>query len=35
MRYGKRRNTDEESTEKLLAANRELDEHNEKTDEED
>jgi hypothetical protein len=30
MPYRKRRNTDEESTKKLLAADRELDEHSEK-----
>jgi len=35
MSFRKRRNTDEESTKKLLAANREVDEHSEKTDEED
>ena len=33
--YRKRRNTDEESTKKSLAANWELDVHSEKTDEED
>jgi hypothetical protein len=35
MPYRKRRNTDEEGTKKLLDADRELDEHSEKTDEED
>jgi len=35
MIYRKRRNTVEGSTKKLLAAHKELDEHNEKTDEED
>jgi hypothetical protein len=34
MPYRKRRNTDDESTKKLLAADKELDEHSEKTDEE-
>jgi hypothetical protein len=34
MIYRKRRNTDEESTKKVLAADNELDEHNEKSDEE-
>jgi hypothetical protein len=35
MPYRKRRNTHEESTKKLLAANRELGVHSEKTDVED
>jgi len=33
--YRKRRDTDEGSTKKVLATNRELDEHSEETDEED
>ena len=35
MPYRKRRNSGEETTKKFLAADRELDEHSEKTDEED
>ena len=35
MPYKKRSNTDEESTKKVLATNRELDERSEETDEED
>ena len=35
MPYRKRRNTDEESAKNVLADDRELDEHSEKTDEKD